>query len=86
MPEEQPIDRTSNEDVRRICKILEPISKGYPKDSEERWAIHKAAMAVNFVVSRRLEQEFREFVYPTLTERQKEHLRSMGYEYDDKPG
>jgi hypothetical protein len=77
----------SDAEIRRVCAILESISKAYPADSDEANAIKDAALA--FIVVRQLDalkrkyQDLRLAVGGDLTDEMKADLRRHGIEPED---
>ncbi|HEV7503330.1 MAG TPA: hypothetical protein VGS07_00285 [Thermoanaerobaculia bacterium] len=68
-------------DMPWVSSILESISKKYPSESDEQKALRLAGQALLFVFSEQVQQRFRrwrESMQGGLSDKQKEHLRSMG--------
>jgi hypothetical protein len=83
MTEQDPSDA----EIRRVCAILESISKAYPADSDEAKAIKDATLAYIVVhqhdALKKRYQEFRLAVGGDLTDEMKADLRRHGIEPDD---
>lgn len=68
-------------DMPWVSSILESISKQYPSESDEQKALRLAGQALFFVFSEQVQQRFRrwrESMQDGLSDKQKDHLRSMG--------
>ena len=74
-------------EMRRVCAILESISKTYPPDSDEAGAIRDAALAYTVVyqhdILKKKYQNLRRALGGDLTEEMKTALRRCGIEPDD---
>ena len=77
----------TDQDVRRVCVILESIAKNYPSDSDEALAIRDAAAA--YIAVRQyegLKNAYRRLVLASggqLSEEMKAKLRRHGIEPED---
>jgi hypothetical protein len=68
-------------DFEQVSLTLESISKNYSPESIECKTLELAGLALFYVYSEQVEQRFRrwrESMQGDLSEKQKEHLRSMG--------
>jgi hypothetical protein len=76
--------------MRRVCAILETISKAYPADSDEANAIRDAALAYTVVhqheTLRKRYRSLRLALGGDLTDEMKADLRRHGIEPDDLEG
>jgi hypothetical protein len=77
----------SDAEIRRVCSILESISKAYHADSDEAKALKDAALAYIVVhqhdALKKKYQHFRLAVGGDLTDEMKADLRRHGIEPDD---
>ena len=76
-----------DKEVRRVCSILESITKNYPADSDEATAIRDAALAYTVVQQqdalRKSYWRFRLAFGGHISEEMKADLRRHGIEPDD---
>jgi hypothetical protein len=77
----------TDEEIRRVCSILESIAKNYPADSDEAVAVRDAASAYIPVQQHQaLTKRYRQLVLAAggqLTDEMKHDLRRHGIEPDN---
>jgi hypothetical protein len=77
----------SDAEIRRVCGILESVSRNYPPDSDEANAIRDAALAYTVVhqheTLRKRYRSMRLALGGELTDEMKADLRRQGIEPDD---
>jgi hypothetical protein len=78
---------TTDEEIRRVCSILESIAKNYPSDSDEALAIGDAAGAYILVQQRgALKKAYEQLLHASggqLSDEMKAKLRRIGIEPDE---
>jgi hypothetical protein len=82
-------DLTDFGDIEGTFAILESVAQKYPDDSIEYKSIELAARALAFVFESKVSEAFRSYILSSnepLTDKQKEHLKSMGIEPDEFEG
>jgi hypothetical protein len=74
------------EDIEGTIAVLESVAQKYPMDSIEYKSIELAERALAFVYQKKAWDVFRSYIASAnepLTDKQREHLRSMGIDPDD---
>ena len=72
-------------DIESVFKTLEAVSQKYPESSDEHKAIEIAAKALGFAFTEQLQNSFKSFlenICRPLTEKERDHLKSMNIDPD----
>ena len=76
-------------DIEKNCSRLEAIAKNYAPESDEYKALQLAGLAMHYVWDKQVREKFQQWIDSMdggLSEKQKEHLRSMGINPDNGCG
>jgi hypothetical protein len=85
MSDHESIPHLTEADLNKLRSVLQKVAQNYTKDSAEYQALATATKALHYVSHQKLTKEFSQYIYPTLTDDQKDHLKRMGYELDQTP-
>lgn len=85
MPDDFILPQGDIADMESVFKTLEEVAGEYDEDSNRRRAIELASKALLFAFTQQVQNSFRTFLNTfdrPLTEKEKDHLKSMNIDLD----